>query len=164
MRPQLEFGSFAPPQRLSSVALIKPAGICTRKHPRHDHQALACEHEIFKLCAPYQLVTGGEASIGQQEKPRRGGASSSKFGVILKTPGNRGGPGSRLASPCMLDAIQMRGVQSKTRIVLFYRYWVSRSLAEGVGFEPTRERKPPGGFQDRCLKPLGHPSFVNHFN
>src|SRR5215469_11216961 len=31
-------------------------------------------------------------------------------------------------------------------------------LAEGVGFEPTRERKPPGGFQDRCLKPLGHPS------
>jgi hypothetical protein len=33
-----------------------------------------------------------------------------------------------------------------------------RSLAEGVGFEPTRERKPPGGFQDRCLKPLGHPS------
>ena len=32
------------------------------------------------------------------------------------------------------------------------------ALAEGVGFEPTRERKPPGGFQDRCLKPLGHPS------
>jgi hypothetical protein len=33
-------------------------------------------------------------------------------------------------------------------------------LAEGVGFEPTREREPPGGFQDRCLKPLGHPSFA----
>ena len=32
------------------------------------------------------------------------------------------------------------------------------AVAEGVGFEPTRERKPPGGFQDRCLKPLGHPS------
>ena len=32
------------------------------------------------------------------------------------------------------------------------------ALAEGVGFEPTREREPPGGFQDRCLKPLGHPS------
>ncbi len=31
-------------------------------------------------------------------------------------------------------------------------------LAEGVGFEPTREREPPGGFQDRCLQPLGHPS------
>src|SRR6266446_4158657 len=31
-------------------------------------------------------------------------------------------------------------------------------MAEGVGFEPTRECKPPGGFQDRCLKPLGHPS------
>ena len=142
------------------MAPIKPAGICTRKHPRHDHQALACEREIFKLRAAYQLVTGGKASIGQQEKPRRGGASSSKFGVILKTAGDRGGPGSRLASPCMLDAIQMRGVQSKTRIVLFYRYWVSRSLAEGVGVEPTRERKPPGGFQDRCLKPLGHPSLL----
>src|SRR5258708_1505685 len=36
--------------------------------------------------------------------------------------------------------------------------WTSFGLAEGVGFEPTRERKPPGGFQDRCLKPLGHPS------
>ena len=32
-------------------------------------------------------------------------------------------------------------------------------LAEGVGFEPTREREPPAGFQDRCLKPLGHPSW-----
>ena len=98
---------------------------------------MACEREIFKLRAAYQLVTGGKASIGQQEKPRRGGASSSKFGVILKTAGDRGGPGSRLASPCMLDAIQMRGVQSKTRIVLFYRYWVSRSLAEGVSAKPV---------------------------
>ena len=31
-------------------------------------------------------------------------------------------------------------------------------VAEGVGFEPMREREPPAGFQDRCLKPLGHPS------
>jgi hypothetical protein len=40
---------------------------------------------------------------------------------------------------------------------------VNIKVAEGVGFEPTRERKPPGGFQDRCLKPLGHPSllFIN---
>src|SRR5262249_32214747 len=34
----------------------------------------------------------------------------------------------------------------------------NEAMAEGVGFEPTREREPPGGFQDRCLKPLGHPS------
>ena len=33
-------------------------------------------------------------------------------------------------------------------------------VAEGVGFEPTREREPPAGFQDRCLKPLGHPSIA----
>src|SRR5215470_6618871 len=38
---------------------------------------------------------------------------------------------------------------------------LSESMAEGVGFEPTREREPPGGFQDRCLKPLGHPSCVD---
>src|ERR1051326_2694593 len=31
-------------------------------------------------------------------------------------------------------------------------------LAEGVGFEPTRALASPGAFQDRCLKPLGHPS------
>src|SRR4051812_26598761 len=31
-------------------------------------------------------------------------------------------------------------------------------MVEGVGFEPTREREPPAGFQDRCLQPLGHPS------
>src|SRR6266480_7478672 len=37
-------------------------------------------------------------------------------------------------------------------------------LAEGVGFEPTREREPPGGFQDRCLKPLGHPSLPGTSN
>ena len=32
------------------------------------------------------------------------------------------------------------------------------ALAEGVRFELTRELAPPAGFQDRCLKPLGHPS------
>jgi hypothetical protein len=33
-------------------------------------------------------------------------------------------------------------------------------MAEGVRFELTRGRKPPAGFQDRCLKPLGHPSIA----
>ena len=39
--------------------------------------------------------------------------------------------------------------------------WVdgrNKELAEGVRFELTRGREPPAGFQDRCLKPLGHPS------
>jgi hypothetical protein len=31
--------------------------------------------------------------------------------------------------------------------------------AEGVGFEPTRVVSP-AGFQDRCLRPLGHPSVL----
>jgi hypothetical protein len=34
-------------------------------------------------------------------------------------------------------------------------------MAEGVRFELTRGAKPPAGFQDRCLKPLGHPSTIN---
>ena len=34
----------------------------------------------------------------------------------------------------------------------------SRLLAEEVGFEPTVPVTRYGGFQDRCLKPLGHPS------
>ncbi len=37
----------------------------------------------------------------------------------------------------------------------------ANDLAEGVRFELTRELAPPAGFQDRCLKPLGHPSFVD---
>lgn len=32
--------------------------------------------------------------------------------------------------------------------------------AEGVGFEPTRPRKGPNGFQDRRIRPLCHPSFL----
>ena len=38
------------------------------------------------------------------------------------------------------------------------RVAVSRGLAEGVGFEPTRQENPPSGFRDRRLQPLGHPS------
>ena len=31
-------------------------------------------------------------------------------------------------------------------------------LAEGVGFEPTRDLTAPSGFQGRCIQPLCHPS------
>jgi hypothetical protein len=30
--------------------------------------------------------------------------------------------------------------------------------ADGEGFEPTVDLAAHAGFQDRCLKPLGHPS------
>jgi hypothetical protein len=33
-------------------------------------------------------------------------------------------------------------------------------MAEEVGFEPTVPVTRYGGFQDRCLKPLDHSSFV----
>ena len=35
-------------------------------------------------------------------------------------------------------------------------------LAEGVGFEPTRQVTPPSGFQDRRDRPLCHPSGSNY--
>jgi anti-anti-sigma factor len=33
-----------------------------------------------------------------------------------------------------------------------------RALAEGVGFEPTRDPRAPNGFRDRPVQPLRHPS------
>src|SRR5262249_54369694 len=35
---------------------------------------------------------------------------------------------------------------------------LSLLVAEGVGFEPTRTRQRPSGFQDRRHRPLGEPS------
>ena len=35
---------------------------------------------------------------------------------------------------------------------------VSFVVAEGVGFEPTKDGTALAGFQDRCIKPLCHPS------
>lgn len=37
-------------------------------------------------------------------------------------------------------------------------YILNKNMAEGVGFEPTHEYYPPGGFQDHSLEPLGYPS------
>lgn len=98
------------------------------EHPRQQHQTSACGREIFKLLISCDREQGQHWST-RKTPPKRG--KFVQVGVILKTAGDRGGPGSRLASPCMLDAIQLPWVQSKTRIVLFYRYWVSPSLAEG---------------------------------
>ena len=50
------------------------------------------------------------------------------------------------------------GVVASVVIKLLFLLPNSPFLAEGVGFEPTRDLATPGGFQDRCLKPLGHPS------
>src|SRR5215472_9541813 len=36
---------------------------------------------------------------------------------------------------------------------------LSPLIAEGVGFEPTRTRQRPSGFQDRRHRPLGEPSW-----
>ena len=64
--------------------------------------------------------------------------------------------------PKLIMAIGRRGVQTSRNPVGCgpQRTPLNGILAEGVGFEPTREREPPGGFQDRCLKPLGHPSLA----
>ena len=47
------------------------------------------------------------------------------------------------------------GFDSKNDILLFARS--VRNVAEGAGFEPVIG-VTYAGFQDQCLKPLGHPS------
>src|SRR6516225_8503325 len=92
-----------------------------------------------------------------------GGAASEESGCACADA-----PGAHVASS--IATINRRVARMEIRpdvgpqdFVLAYRSESSWTillpfLAEGVGFEPTREREPPGGFQDRCLKPLGHPS------
>ena len=53
--------------------------------------------------------------------------------------------------------------RSTLQVITELQDWLFTSLivdipAEGVGFEPTRPVAGPTGFQDRRLRPLGHPS------
>src|SRR5215831_14636691 len=57
----------------------------------------------------------------------------------------------RTSGPVLPDQPLSRRLPSATRPPL-----QNRRLAEGVGFEPTELSL--SGFQDRRLKPLGHPS------
>ena len=45
---------------------------------------------------------------------------------------------------------------------LLYAFRSAKSVAVGVGFEPTG--LSPNGFQDRRLKPLGHPTMSFYIN
>ena len=102
------------------------------EHPRQQHQTSACGREIFKLLISCDREQGQHWST-RKTPPKRG--KFVQVGVILKTAEDRGGPGSRLASPCMLDATQLPWVQSKTRIV----------------FDEATEARPemPAGVDDR---------------
>jgi hypothetical protein len=61
-----------------------------------------------------------------------------------------------------VQSIFLTGVGTGVVDIRIFKLLTSRRnvsfLAEGVRFELTRELAPPAGFQDRCLKPLGHPS------
>ena len=46
-------------------------------------------------------------------------------------------------------------------MIQVYKATGFKNMAEGVGFEPTVLSY--NGFQDRRLKPLGHPSFFNSY-
>src|SRR3954468_2851186 len=73
----------------------------------------------------------------KKKSPAEAGVSSSQFGVIFKTAGDRGGPGSRPASPCPVGRNPGARGSKQSKIVRFYLL-ADRYLAEGVGFEPTR--------------------------
>ena len=61
----------------------------------------------------------------------------------------------RLPSVAEPDPANAGGSSSYTHFALRIK-----CMAEGVGFEPT-SRFTGSGFQDRRLKPLGHPSTLN---
>ena len=107
--------------------------------------------------APPARSRSRDACQVEKEKPRRGGGKFVPVRRNFQDSRGSGGPGSRPASPCPLGRDPGARGSKQSKIVQLYLL-ATVYLAEGVGFEPTRERKPPGGFQDRCLKPLGHPS------
>jgi hypothetical protein len=88
--------------------------------------------------------------------PATGGAAGLKYSVA-----RRGGGRSGQRAKEFNMKIEQRGagvsVWSRRKFLQSFQH----VMAEGVGFEPTRGREPPGGFQDRCLKPLGHPSVID---
>ena len=86
---------------------------------------------------------------------RHWGAAGLKYGVA------RRGRAFRPEGKEFSMKIEQRGarvsVWSRRKFLQSFQH----VIAEGVGFEPTRERELPGGFQDRCLQPLGHPSVID---
>src|SRR6476660_8531645 len=63
------------------------------------------------------LVICASAVESEKRNPAKAGNKFVHFGGILQTAGDRGGSGSRLASPCLLDApwtpkVQWRNINS----------------------------------------------------
>ena len=66
---------------------------------------------------------------------------------------------ARFGTTRMFRNVYARLIRSTDKLgISYWNRYLSSDVAEGVGFEPTRDLATPGGFQDRCLKPLGHPS------
>ena len=93
--------------------------------------------------------------------PRQLAFTSETFLLSLRCPTFISTPSPPMTS-CARGACRLASATMRADCALGWRSGccsrARRRLVEGVGFEPTREREPPGGFQDRCLKPLGHPS------
>ena len=70
-----------------------------------------------------------------------------------------GGPGARIMYECSTFVLLE---DSAGALWCSARNDASRLCrsAEGVGFEPTRTRQRPSGFQDRRHRPLGEPSWL----
>jgi hypothetical protein len=95
-------------------------------------------------------------------KTRRLGANAGPFSIRSRVAGSfeLTDQGRAVFEALMIRAATKGGVSTREQFAVPPRTIPNEVLAEGVGFEPTREREPPAGFQDRCLKPLGHPSIA----
>ena len=90
-----------------------------RTPPRHGGGAALLALSQSPRLVAIQTSAAGVASDAEVEKalkkrnPAKAGNKFVHFGGILQTAGDRGGSGSRLASPCLLDAPWTRQVQRR---------------------------------------------------
>jgi hypothetical protein len=97
-------------------------------------------------CNSSMTMAGSLIAVGRSVPCGLAGCQSTYSDVTGNAPTRRWRERSFLETPYIASIL-----------ISFGTGW-ERRLAEGVGFEPTRDLATPGGFQDRCLKPLGHPS------
>jgi site-specific DNA recombinase len=99
-----------------------------------------------------KLLIGQDGSVEHQEL-------TEPFAQLMDYVEERGErvTGSQTAPPSVgLDKIEIENTPGQFCVV---RGVIDEFVAEGVGFEPTRARKRPSGFQDRRHRPLGEPSW-----
>ncbi len=99
-------------------------------------------------------------------KPRREGEGAAPIGADVEA--KLAAPYDLLLAPSFIEQVDAEAegirkapaseMESGLQLEAAPRVSIFEALAEGVGFEPTRRRKTPNGFQGRRIQPLCHPS------